>query len=189
MIYPVVVVSVAVGILTFIMLKIVPAFAEMFAEFEPRAAQDDHATDQHLELDRSLDWYLIPLFPFTIWLSSSCCASSRPAAWAGTCSCLKFPIFGSLVEKNTMARTTRTLGTLVASGVPILEGPVITNETAGNAMFERMYGKITEAIREGETIAKPMREHSKPPLPLAGHAHLGLHRLRPASSSPWPWPS
>jgi type IV pilus assembly protein PilC len=61
-----------------------------------------------------------------------------------------------------MARTTRTLGTLVASGVPILEGLNITRETAGNALFERMYMKVTDAIREGETIAKPMGANAKP---------------------------
>ena len=75
---------------------------------------------------------------------------------------LKIPVFGPLIEKNILARTTRTLGTLVASGVPILEGLTITRETAGNSLFERMYGKVTDAIREGETIAKPMKEHSKP---------------------------
>jgi type IV pilus assembly protein PilC len=47
----------------------------------------------------------------------------------------------ALFEKNIMARTTRTLGTLVASGVPILEGLTITRETAGNSLFERMYGQ------------------------------------------------
>ena len=61
-----------------------------------------------------------------------------------------------------LARSTRTLGTLVSSGVPILEGLTITRETAGNSLFERMYGKVTDAIREGETISKPMKENSKP---------------------------
>jgi type IV pilus assembly protein PilC len=75
---------------------------------------------------------------------------------------LKWPIFGMLLEKNTMARTTRTLGTLVASGVPILEGLNITRETAGNALFERMFAKVTDAIREGETIARPMGNNAKP---------------------------
>ena len=56
-----------------------------------------------------------------------------------------------MIEKNILARTTRTLGTLVASGVPILEALNITRETAGNAMFERLYGKVTESIREGES--------------------------------------
>ncbi len=54
------------------------------------------------------------------------------------------------------------MGTLVASGVPILEALNITRETAGNAMFERLYGKVTESIREGESIAKPLKEHSVP---------------------------
>ena len=74
---------------------------------------------------------------------------------------LKMPIFGQLVEKNILARTTRTLGTLVASGVPILEALNITRETAGNAVFERMFGKVSESIREGESIAKPLKEYSK----------------------------
>jgi type IV pilus assembly protein PilC len=75
---------------------------------------------------------------------------------------LKWPIIGMLIEKNTMARTTRTLGTLVASGVPILEGLTITRETAGNALFERLFAKVTDAIREGETIARPMGANAKP---------------------------
>jgi len=76
---------------------------------------------------------------------------------------LKVPVFGQLVEKNGLARTTRTLGTLVASGVPILEALTITRDTAGNAVFENIYQKVSEAIREGETIAQPMKDNSKPP--------------------------
>jgi len=75
---------------------------------------------------------------------------------------LQIPVIGTLIQKNIMARTSRTLGTLVASGVPILESLTITRETSGNAMFERMYGKVSEAIRDGETISKPMKEHSRP---------------------------
>jgi type IV pilus assembly protein PilC len=71
------------------------------------------------------------------------------------------PIFGQLVEKSILARTTRTLGTLVSSGVPILEGLNITRETAGNMMFEQLFVKIGEQIREGESISKPMKEYSK----------------------------
>jgi len=66
-----------------------------------------------------------------------------------------------LMEKNCMARSTRTLGTLVSSGVPILEALNITKETTGNAVFENLYGKVSEAIREGEPISKPMRKNSK----------------------------
>ena len=69
------------------------------------------------------------------------------------------PVFGQIIEKNIVARTTRTLGTLVASGVPILEALNITRETSGNAVFENMYSKIYESIREGESISRPMKEY------------------------------
>ena len=68
------------------------------------------------------------------------------------------PVMGTIVEKSTVARTMRTLGTLVQSGVPILESLNIVKETAGNAVFERAFTRIYESIREGETIAQPLRE-------------------------------
>ena len=68
------------------------------------------------------------------------------------------PGHGPIVEKSTVARTMRTLGTLVQSGVPILESLNIVRDTAGNAVFERAFTRIYESIREGETIAQPLRE-------------------------------
>ena len=73
---------------------------------------------------------------------------------------IRVPIFGSLIEKNILARTTRTLGTLISSGVPILEAVNITRETAGNGKFERLFTRVNEQIREGEVISKPLREGS-----------------------------
>jgi type IV pilus assembly protein PilC len=107
-------------------------------------------------------WYLIPAIPIGFWLFIKLVRKFRHGRMGWDMFMLKLPVFGPLVEKNILARTTRTLGTLVASGVPILEGLNITRETAGNALFERLYGKVTDAIREGDTIAKPMKEHSKP---------------------------
>jgi len=89
---------------------------------------------------------------------------------------IKVPVFGGLVEKNILARTTRTLGTLVTSGVPILEAINITRETSGNAMFERIFSKVNDAIREGEVISKPMKDNSVPgfhPLALFYWAWMG----------------
>jgi type IV pilus assembly protein PilC len=106
-------------------------------------------------------WFTIPLVPVILWLFVKLLRKFRHGRMGWDMFQLKWPIIGMLIEKNTMARTTRTLGTLVASGVPILEGLNITRETAGNAMFERMYGKVTDAIREGETISKPMKVHSR----------------------------
>jgi len=160
MIYPIVVILVAVGILTFIMLNIVPVFAKMFEEFDlPLPA----ATLLLVNISNFLvkKWFLIPLVPVCVWLFIKLVCKFRVGRFGWDQFMLKFPIIGGLIEKNILARTTRTLGTLVASGVPILECLNITRETSGNAVFERMYAKVSDAIREGETIAKPLTTFSK----------------------------
>jgi type IV pilus assembly protein PilC len=161
MVYPVVVVSVAVGILTFIMIKIVPAFQKIFEDFKTNLPAP---TLMLIKISYFCVhfWFLIPGIPVVIWLFVKLLRKFNYGRVGWDLFTLKVPVFGQLVEKNTMARTTRTLGTLVASGVPILEALNITRETAGNAMFERLYGKVSESIREGESIAKPLKEHSAP---------------------------
>ena len=69
---------------------------------------------------------------------------------------LKAPLFGDLTRKNGISRFTRTLGTLVTSGVPILQALNITKETSGNAVISSAISKIHDAVREGESIVRPM---------------------------------
>ena len=71
---------------------------------------------------------------------------------------LKLPIIGNLLRKIAVARFTRTLGTLITSGVPILEGLAITARTSGNAVLEEALMKVRKAIEEGRTIVDPLRE-------------------------------
>jgi type IV pilus assembly protein PilC len=71
---------------------------------------------------------------------------------------LKMPIIGILLRKIAVARFTRTLGTLITSGVPILEGLAITARTSGNAVLEEALMKVRKAIEEGRTIVDPLRE-------------------------------
>ncbi|REK08457.1 MAG: type II secretion system F family protein [Planctomycetota bacterium] len=160
MIYPIVVISVAVGILTFIMIRIVPSFVQIFEDFETDLPP---MTVVLIAISNGAVryWYLIPGIPIGIWLFIKLLRKFKAGRVGWDMFLLKMPIFGPLVEKNILARTTRTLGTLVSSGVPILEALNITRETSGNAMFEHLFGKITESIREGESIAKPMKEYSK----------------------------
>ena len=68
------------------------------------------------------------------------------------------PIIGMLLRKIAVARFTRTLGTLITSGVPILEGLSITARTSGNAVLEEALMKVRKAIEEGRTIVDPLRE-------------------------------
>jgi type IV pilus assembly protein PilC len=67
-------------------------------------------------------------------------------------------VVGGLIEKTAIAQSTRTLGTLVSSGVPILEGLAIVKATCTNQVFERLYQRVYESIREGDTIVQPLRE-------------------------------
>ncbi len=162
MIYPVVVVLVAISILVFIMLKIVPVFKKMFDEFGLKLPA---ATELLINISNwvvNYGWFSIPLIPVVVYIFVMLLRKFKHGRMGFDMFVLKLPIMGMLIEKNTMARTTRTLGTLVASGVPILEGLNITRETAGNALFERLYGKVSDAIREGETIAKPLAANSRP---------------------------
>ena len=159
MIYPIAVVLVAVGILAGIMFFIVPTFKKMFDEFELKLpaptvllmAMSDYVVGY---------FWLMFLLPVVIWLVGKLIRKFKHGRMGFDMFIIKVPVFGNLIEKNILARTTRTLGTLITSGVPILEALNITRETSGNAMFEKIFTKVSEAIREGETISKPMKENS-----------------------------
>lgn len=161
LIYPIAVVIIAGLILALIMIVIVPTFEKMFDEFGlPLPAPTLLLIAMSNYIVKY--WFLMLLIPFCYWLLTKLIRKFRPGRMGFDMYMLKLPVFGKLVEKNILARTTRTLGTLVSSGVPILEALNITRETAGNALFERIFTKVTEAIREGEVISKPLREHSTP---------------------------
>jgi type IV pilus assembly protein PilC len=157
MVYPVVVILVAVGILTFIMIYIIPKFEKIFKDFNMKLP------DLTLWLMATSHWfvnywYVLPLFPLCWWLLIKLIRLNRTGNYAIDRIYLWIPLIGKLIEKTIVARTTRTLGTLVASGVPILEALSIVRETCNNAVFERMYQRVYESIREGDTLAQPLKE-------------------------------
>ena len=157
MIYPIVVILVAGTILGFILYFIIPKFKKIFADFGVELPKIT------IVLLAASDWvveyfYVVPLFPISFWLFCKLLRKNRSGAYFLDKVKLMLPVMGSIVEKGTVARTMRTLGALVASGVPILEGLSIVRETAGNAVFERAFQKIIDSIREGDTIAQPLKE-------------------------------
>src|SRR4051794_23322803 len=157
MVYPVVVILVAVSILTFIMLFIIPKFEKIFKDFNmklPALTEMLMATSKWF----ANYWYVLPLFPLSFWLLLKLIRMSKSGSYAVDRIYLWIPIVGGLIEKTIVARTTRTLGTLVSSGVPILEALAIVRETANNAVFERLFQRVYESIREGDTIAQPLKE-------------------------------
>lgn len=160
LIYPVIVVFVAIAILSFIMIFIVPTFEQMFEEFGlalPAPTMLLIAMSNYIVGY----WFLLIAMPIVLLITVKLMRKFRHGRMGFDMFIIKVPIFGGLIEKNIMARTSRTLGTLVASGVPILEAINITRETSGNAMFERMFTRVNESIREGEIISKPLKQYSQ----------------------------
>ena len=125
MIYPIAVISVAVGILTFIMVYIIPKFEKIFADFQMKLPW---LTEELMEVSHWFAdyWYVLPLFPLGWWLFIKLVRLNRIGNYVVDWTYLRIPIVGTIIEKTIVARTTiRTLGTLVSSGVPILEALAI----------------------------------------------------------------
>ena len=162
LVYPVVVVMVAVGILAYIMISIVPQFKKIFDDFGSELPPMTQTLINISNLTVNY-WYLIPLLPIGFVMIIRAIKLIPYGRFGWDLFLLKMIIFGQLVEKNILSRSTRTLGTLLASGVPILEAINITKETSGNMMFERLFQKTSDAIRDGEAIAKPLKTYSIPP--------------------------
>ena len=165
LVYPIVVVMVAVGILAFIMIKIVPQFKKIFDDF---GSELPPMTQILIDISNWVVnyWYLIPAIPFGLNLLIKLIKMIPYGRFGWDLFVLKVVIFGQLVEKNILSRAARTLGTLLSSGVPILEALNITKETSGNMMFERLFSKVSDSIRDGDAIAKPLKTYSIPPFNL-----------------------
>jgi len=157
MIYPAVVIGVALLIVAFILYWIVPKFQAIFADFGVDLPVMTVILIKSSEYLIKYYWALF-LVPFVIWVFLKLLYRNKTGAYFGDWVMTKVPVMGAIVNKSTVARTTRTLGTLVQSGVPILEALNIVRDTAGNAVYERAFSRIYDSIREGETIAQPLRE-------------------------------
>ncbi|HBH51172.1 MAG TPA: pilus assembly protein PilC [Planctomycetaceae bacterium] len=157
MIYPVAVILVATGIVTFIMIWIIPKFKAIFEGFDLDLPSITVALIETSNWVVAY-WYLLPTIPIAFWLSIKLIKKNKTGAYIVDWIALRIPLLGKIIEKSTVARTARTLGTLIASGVPILEALVIARDTSGNEVFVRAYQHIHQAIREGESIAVPLKE-------------------------------
>lgn len=157
MTYPVTVLVVATAVVTLLLLKVVPTFEEMFAEMGQALPAP---TEFVIALSRWLQANFIFLaigIAGTIFAVRSFYKTARGELMIDGLM-LKLPVFGDLLIKVAVARFCRTLGTMIASGVPILEALDICARTAGNKVIENAVLKVREAISAGRTIAEPLSE-------------------------------
>jgi type IV pilus assembly protein PilC len=158
MVYPVTVLVVAIGVVVLLLVKVIPTFEKMFADFGgelPGPTQFVVSISHFLQ-----DWIGPFLAALAAVVISFLQARKRSLKFRRTTDALflKSPVFGSLLRKVAVARFTRTLGTMIASGVPILDGLEIVARTAGNVVIEEALNKVRSAIAEGRTIAEPLAE-------------------------------
>jgi len=157
MVYPIVVLTIAVGIVSFLMLFIVPKFEAIFQDMlggRPLPA----ITQIIMDLSRFIQGnFLLIAVVLVILVVAARLALRLPAMAAAVDAYkLKLPLFGDLLTKTSVARFSRTLGTLVSSGVPILQALQITRDTAGNERVSKAIETIHDNVKEGESMVAPM---------------------------------
>jgi len=158
LIYPSVIVSVAVIVIAVIMIYVIPVFSKMFVRLGgvlPLPTRIVIAMSNFLSGPGGLV-VLGSIIGFIIFITQI--RRTDKGKRITDAILLKLPIFGILFKKVAIAKFTRTLGTLISSGVPILDGLNITAKTSGNKIVEEDILKVGKAVSEGKTIAEPMRQ-------------------------------
>jgi type IV pilus assembly protein PilC len=157
LIYPVAVVSMAFLIVGALLKWVVPIFANLFAGLNVTLPLPTRIVMGLSAFIQNFWWFFILGLVALVVGIKQIRKDPRGRYWMDY-GMLKLPVIGILLRKIAVARFTRTLGTLITSGVPILEGLSITARTSGNAVLEEALMKVRKAIEEGRTIVDPLRE-------------------------------
>jgi len=166
MVYPAVVISVAALIVLGIMVFIVPKFEKIFEDFDTEMPA---LTVFLINFSKWLGGRLYPsqmipgivwvlLSPIAIWLFFKLVRKSKTGSAILDRILLMIPVAGQIAQKGIIARFTRTLGTLISAGVPILDALQITKETTGNVVYANALQKVQDSVRQGESFAEPLRK-------------------------------
>ncbi len=158
MVYPITILVVAMGVLLLLMIKVIPVFEQMFIDFGgalPGPTQVVVDTSHWLQANVG---YLLG-GAFLTYMAFSQARKRIPKFRYHTDHiALKMPVFGNLLQKTSVARFSRTFGTMISSGVPILDSLDVVAKTAGNKVIEKALFQTRAAIAEGRTLAEPLYE-------------------------------
>jgi len=172
MVYPAAIVTVAVAVVIFLLVFVIPMFGEMFADFGQKLPWP---TQIVLNLSDFVitKWYLVFVLPVVVFvLFFKFRATERGKILTDQLS-LKLPVLGPLIQKVAVAKFTRTMGTLIASGVPIIEGLNITARTAGQKVIEKAVLEIIDDIKQGKGLAEPLKEQGVFPMMVVQMIEVG----------------
>ncbi len=156
MVYPTTVSAIAVVVIVLLLVKVIPVFEKMFADFGGSLpAPTQIVLDLSDFMQANILW-MTAVLGLVVATVQQARARSFQIRYRIDQLLLRLPLFGTLIKKVAVARFTRTLGTLVASGVPILDSLDIVASTAGNLVIEEEILKARESISAGKTIAEPL---------------------------------
>lgn len=156
MIYPAVVTSVAVAVIVIIMVFVVPTFSKLFVSMGGTLPLPTRIIISISNFVGGIGGLIIFATIVAIGIAITQIRRTENGRRATDAILLKLPIFGTILNKVAVAKFTRTLGTLISSGVPILDGLDITAKTAGNKVIEYAVMDVRRAVAEGKTLAEPL---------------------------------
>ena len=157
MVYPTVVIVVALAIVSFLMIVIVPKFQEIFTDLLEGASLPP-LTQFVMEVSNIVQHQalLVVGVVVALWITVKSIGKTVKGRFYIDKLKLHAPMFGQLIRKVGIARFSRTLGTLIASGVPILQALNIVRETSGNAVIAKAVSQVHDSVKEGERIVQPL---------------------------------
>ena len=165
MIYPIVVSTIAVGVIAVIMIFVVPTFSKMFATMGGTLPLPTLLVMKTSNFLAGIGGLVLLILLVALVVAYAQVRKTEGGRRVTDAIFLKLPIFGVLLNKVAVAKFTRTLGTLISSGVPILDGLEITAKTAGNKIIESAVMDVRQAVSEGKTLADPlMKSKVFPPM-------------------------
>jgi type IV pilus assembly protein PilC len=160
MTYPVLVMIAAIGIVIFLVVWVVPQFAALFKDIGLKDEDFPAATKFLIDLSANFqkNWHIMIITVVTVWIAWKLFTSTRFGRRAADRMKLLIPVFGPLHHKVCMARFSRTMGTLLTSGVPILQAMETVSGVVGNSVMADAVLDARAKIREGERIGEPLED-------------------------------
>lgn len=157
LIYPAAIVTVAVAVVIFLLVFVIPMFGKMFADFGQELPWPTQIVITASDFVITY-WYIVFLLPVALVVGFIQLRKTEKGLLMTDQMMIRLPIFGPLIQKVAVAKFTRTMGTLISSGVPIIEGLNITAKTSGQKVIEGAVLDVIDDIKQGKGLADPLRE-------------------------------
>ncbi|MDH5678466.1 MAG: type II secretion system F family protein [Nitrospinota bacterium] len=172
MVYPAAIVTVAVAVVIFLLIFVIPMFGTMFSDFGQALPWPTQVVlgASNFVIAR---WYLVFVMPVVVFFAFIKFRATEKGMIITDRVFIKLPVLGELIQKIAVAKFTRTMGTLIASGVPIIEGLTITAKTAGQKVIEQAVLEVIDDIKQGKGLSEPLKEQGVFPIMVVQMIEVG----------------